>query len=258
VLNERRRSLDLPFDQRTFSGLTLDHVELDRVRDEYLPRAVDAETLAENGRPLLHQLEALHLTDQNGTPNAALLLMYGRDPRARIPGAYLQFVRFDGVSDADPILDHKEINGTVPAIWRSAFDLIALNIRIRLDPTVAPHHERPDYPAAALRQIVGNALMHRAYEVAAPVRLYWYADRVEVESPGGLFGRVNESNFGERGATDYRNPALAAGLKVLGLVQTFGVGLSIARRACETNRNPPPSFDFGPSHVLCTLRAAPP
>jgi ATP-dependent DNA helicase RecG len=158
--------------------------------------------------------------------------------------------------NTDPVLDHKEINGTVPDLIRTLNDLVALNVRVRIDPTASPHVEHPDYPVSALRQLIGNAMMHRTYEVAAPVRIYWYTDRVEVESPGGLYGRVNEANFGTRGATDYRNPALAAGLKVLGFVQTFGIGINVARRACADNGNPPPEFAFGPSLVLCTVRAA--
>jgi ATP-dependent DNA helicase RecG len=256
ILNERRRSGDQPFDHRAPSDANLEQVDLERVRKEYLPRAIDAETLAENERPIEHQLESLHLADSAGRPNAALLLLYGHDPRARLPGAYVQFVRFGGDDDTDPIVDHKELNGNVPDLLRLLNDLIAVNIRVRLDPTASPHVERPDYPAVALRQLVANALMHRAWEIHAPVRLYWYANRVDIESPGGLFGRVNASNFGERGATDYRNPALAGALKVLGFVQTFGVGVQIARRACADNGNPPPEFAFSPSHVLCTVRAA--
>lgn len=257
ILSEKRRAGDQPFDQRTVPGATLEHVDLERLRKEYLPLAIDAETLAQNVRPIEHQLESLHLADASGAPNAALLLLYGRDARSRLPGAYVQFVRFDGALDTDPVLDHKELNGTVPDLMRALNDLVALNVRVRLDPTASPHVEGPDYPATALKQLIGNALMHRTYEVAAPVRIYWYADRVDIESPGGLYGRVNEANFGQRGATDYRNPALAAGLKVLGFVQTFGVGINIARRACEDNGNPPPEFAFGPSHVLSTMRAAP-
>jgi predicted HTH transcriptional regulator len=62
-----------------------------------------------------------------------------------------------------------------------------------------------------------------------------------------------------REVTDIRsgNPALAAGLKVLGFVQAFGVGINIARRACADNGNPSPEFAFGPSHLLATVRAAP-
>lgn len=256
ILNERRRAGDQPFDQRNVPGATLDQIDLTRLRQEYLPLAIDDETLAQNQRPIEHQLESLHLADAGGAPNAALLLLYGRDPRAWLPGAYVQFVRFDGCLDTDPVLDHKELNGTVPDVLRALNDLVLLNIRLRLDPTASPHVERPDYPAAALKQLIGNALMHRTYEVTAPVRIYWYSDRVEIESPGGLYGRVNEANFGQRGATDYRNPTLAAGLKVLGFVQSFGIGINIARRACSDNGNPPPEFAFGPSHVLSTVRAA--
>jgi ATP-dependent DNA helicase RecG len=257
ILNERRQAGDQPFDRRPVGGAMLDDVDLARVGREYLPLAIDPVTLEENQRPLAHQLESLHLVDRDCVPNAALLLLYGKSPRRWLAGAYVQFVRFDGVGDSDPILDHKELHGTVPEVLGLAYELAALNIRTRLDPTVSPHREHPDYPIKALRQLIGNALMHRSYEVHAPVRIYWYADRVDIESPGGLYGRVSEANFGERGATDYRNPGLAAGLKVLGFVQTFGVGISIARRACGDNGNPAPEFAFGPSHVLCTVRRAP-
>jgi ATP-dependent DNA helicase RecG len=80
---------------------------------------------------------------------------------------------------------------------------------------------------------------------------------VEIHSPGGLYGRVNEGNFGEAYATDYRNPVLAEGLKVLGFVQHFGMGVAIARRACLSNGNPPPEFAFSPSSVLGVIRRRP-
>ena len=86
---------------------------------------------------------------------------------------------------------------------------------------------------------------------------YWFSDRVEIHSPGGLYGRVNESNFGQPGATDYRNQTLAEGLKVTGFVQRFGMGIELARRRCAENGNPPPAFTFSPSAVLATIRRRP-
>jgi ATP-dependent DNA helicase RecG len=64
---------------------------------------------------------------------------------------------------------------------------------------------------------------------------------------------VNEQNFGDPGATDYRNPTLAEGLKVLGFVQRFGMGIELARRRCRENGNPEPRFVFSSSSVLATL-----
>ena len=82
ILNERRRAGDQPFDQRAIPGATLAHVNLERLRQEYLPLAIDAETLAQNQRPIEHQLESLHLTDDQGTPNVALNVRVRLDPTA--------------------------------------------------------------------------------------------------------------------------------------------------------------------------------
>jgi ATP-dependent DNA helicase RecG len=120
------------------------------------------------------------------------------------------------------------------------------------------HEERtPDYPFTALQQVLRNAVLHRTYESHVPVYWYWFRNRVEIHSPGGLFGRVNEQNFGDAYATDYRNPVLAEALKVLGFVQRFGHGIALARRACAENGNPPPEFEFSQSAVLCTIRSRP-
>ena len=76
-------------------------------------------------------------------------------------------------------------------------------------------------------------------------------------SPGGLYGRVVPENFGTSGSTDYRNPLLAQGLKILGFVQRFGMGIEVARRRCADNGNPDPEFVFSPSAVLVTVRKTP-
>lgn len=117
--------------------------------------------------------------------------------------------------------------------------------------------QRPDYPIVALQQISRNAIMHRAYEgTNAPVRVHWYADRVEIQNAGGLYGKVNPKNFG-RGATDYRNPLVAEIMVHLGFAQRFGLGVPLAKEALEKNGNPPPEFDFQPTHVGVTVRCAP-
>jgi len=136
--------------------------------------------------------------------------------------------------------------------------LATLNIRVATDVTSSPVERRqPDYPLDALQQIIRNAVLHRSYETNTPVSWYWFADRVEIHSPGGLYGRVNETNFGQPYATDYRNPTLAAGLKLFGFVQRFGIGITLTRKACEDNGNPAPEFAFSVSSVLAVIRRRP-
>ena len=113
----------------------------------------------------------------------------------------------------------------------------------------------PDYPIVALRQLAQNAIMHRSYEATnAPTRIYWFSDRIEIHSPGGLYGQVTAENFGRPGVTDYRNPQVAEAMKSLGYVQRFGVGIQLARTELQKNGNPDPEFVFEPTAVLAIVR----
>ena len=111
------------------------------------------------------------------------------------------------------------------------------------------------YPKVAIQQLTRNAVMHRTYEgTNAPIRVYWFNDRIEIISPGGPYGTVTSENFGKPGFTDYRNPHLAEAMKVLGFVQRFGIGIQTAQAEMKKNGNPPIQFDVQPNTVLCVLR----
>jgi len=259
ILVERRQAGDLPFDRRTVRGASVADLDLELFRETYLSNAVSREVLLENERSLEHQLAALHLAAAvSGEPNHAAMLLLGRDPRAWVPGAYIQFVRFDGVNLDAPVLDQKELVGRVGDTIREADTLTRLNVRIATVIEGRPTEQRsPDYPVTAIEQLLRNAVLHRTYEVNAPVYWYWFSDRIEIHSPGGLYGRVTPDSFGAPGSTDYRNAGLAEGLKILGFVQRFGWGIDTVRRRCRDNGNPPPEFEFQPSTLLALLRRRP-
>ena len=91
-LTERRRASDLPFDMRPAADASLDDLDLDFVRTEYLPRAVALDVLEQNRRDLDAQLAGLRcLID--GRPTQGALLGLGREPQRWLPGAYVQFLR---------------------------------------------------------------------------------------------------------------------------------------------------------------------
>ncbi len=259
ILCERRRSWDGPFDQRTVHGTTLDVLDMELFQREYLPSAVTPEVLAENGRSLAEQLAALHLASPDGIPNVTGILMLGRQPTTYLPGAYVQFLRIDGEDLSDPILDRKELSGPLPHTLRQIDEIT--NAHIRIATTVrGQHRERnhPDYPIDTLQQLLRNAVMHRNYETShAPVQWYWFSNRIEIHSPGGLFGRVTPTTFGKPGGNDYRNPTLAGALHVMGFVQRFGMGIPLARRACRDNGNPEPEFLFEPTTFGVIVRRTP-
>ena len=132
-----------------------------------------------------------------------------------------------------PVADEAVIHGTVAdQIRRLEEKLVAHQVRGVRFADVDREARSERYPMEALRQLVRNAFMHRSYEATnAPVRVYWFDDRLEIHNPGGPFGSVTPENFGQPGVTDYRNPNLAEASRALGFVQRFGAGIPVARKA---------------------------
>ena len=255
-LAERRRGRDQPFDLRQGAAEKLDDLDLDFLRIHYLPSAIAPDVLLQNRRPPDRQLHSLRLLD-GGRPTWGALLAFGRDPQRWVPGAWVQFLRIDGASITDPIRDQKALTGRLDDVLRRLDELFTLNVSVRTEVAGRPREvQQPDYPVAALQQLGWNAVMHRSYEgTHAPTRVYWYADRIEMTSPGGLYGRVTSENFGT-GVTDYRNSLVAEIMHHLGFGQRFGLGVPLASEALRDNGNPPATFDFEPTQVSVTLRPA--
>ncbi|MEU4178690.1 ATP-binding protein [Streptomyces sp. NPDC026589] len=253
VLSERRRSGDGPFDVRPVARATHDDLDLDLFQRSYLPSMVDPEVIEENGRPLDVQLASCHLATPDGTPTALGLLALGLDPSSSIPGAYVQFVRYEGVDLDAPVADEQELRQNLIGTAARLEPLLRSNLRTRIVGDGFRETPQPDYPLEALREICMNALMHRNYETSyAPTRIVWFDDRIEVTNPGGPFGQVRDDNFDL--VTDYRNPSLAAALKGLGYVNRFGRGIGRVRAALERNGNPPAEFQVDDSSWAVTLR----
>lgn len=257
-LIEKRRAQNLPFDARGLADASLHDLDLVRFKLEYLPVAVPADILAENGRSQEQQMRALRLLDAQGKPTVTAILILGKSPQDLFPGAYVQALRINGNKLTDPILDQHVLMGSLPDQLRRLDEISSLWNRRGVVIENTLRKETPDYPTAALRQVFRNAIIHRIYEgTNSPVRISWYDDRVEVQSPGGLYGQVTPETFGKPGVTDYRNPTLAEALAALGFVERFGIGLQIVEKEMRESGNPPMEFEILPNFVQIVLRRSP-
>jgi ATP-dependent DNA helicase RecG len=257
-LTEKRRAKDLPFDIAPLLSANIDDLDLEYFSKTYLPSSLASEILEENHRSVDEQLKSMRFmtAEEPSYPTILGLLVIGKSPRQFVPGAYIQFLRIDGIELGDPIKDQKEIDGPLPEMLRMLDETFQINISVSSDITAQPIEIRyPDYPVVALQQLARNAVLHRNYEgTNTPIRIYWFSDRIEIHSAGGPFGQVNRHNFGQPGITDYRNTYIAEAMKNLGYVQKFGMGIQLARRELEKNGNPPPEFEVEDAHILVTVR----
>ena len=259
ILNEKRRYGDRPFDLQPMPTSDISDLNLAQFEYEYLPQAFSSEVLAANDRSLNEQLAATKMIDAADSPTPTVLgiLTLGKSPQDFMPGAYVQFLRINGVEFTDEIIDSEEIRGAIPDLLRRLDDKLFAHNRVAIDFTSGSIEKRTAlYPMEAVQQIVRNAIMHRTYEATnAPVRVYWFNDRIEIFSPGGAFGTVTAENFGKPGFADYRNPNLAEVMRTLRYVQRFGLGISMARRLLEEAGHPDLKFDVDSSYIQATIRA---
>lgn len=258
ILIEKRRYKNLPFDIYPVPSAKLADLSKSIFENEYLPASFASDVLEANNRTYEERLASCRMIvlPDDTTPTVLGLLAIGKSPQDFLPGAYIQFLRIDGTELTDPVIDEENIGGALVEILRRTEEKLKAHNRTAVDIISAPTHQISlAYPPTALQQILYNAVLHRTYESTnAPIRVYWFNDRIEINSPGGPFGNVTMDNFGKPGITDYRNPNLCDVLKAFGFIQAFGRGIATSRKEMEKNGNPPLEFETSQSAVVCTLR----
>ena len=259
ILNEKRRFGDIPFDIYPVPSATLPDLDLLQFEREYLAQAFAPDILESNDRSIEEKLAATKMVASmdDTIPTILALLVIGKNPQDFLPGAYIQFLRLAGTEVTDPVLDEEAISGTISDILRRLDEKLNSHNRTAIDIlSESVERQKSTYPITAIQQIARNAVMHRSYEGNnAPVRVYWYDDRIEIMSPGGVFGTVTADNFGQPGVTAYRNPNLAESMRNLGFVQRYGIGISLAKRLLQEAGHPDIAFNADTNNVLVTIRA---
>ncbi len=257
-LEERRVDHARTWDMRACAGASLCNLALDVFTLNYLPRSVSQEVLEENGRTVEEQLASLRFyhTKINAPTNGAVLLI-GKDPAEFFWGAYVQYVRYDGLTRADkPVMERRiagHLTDTMAGLDQLAKDL-AVERPVRRDDL--SEEIVADYPGVALHELFINAVIHRNYDGSTtPVAINQFVDRIEIRNPGALYGDLAADEF--PGGTAYRNPVLAEAAKVLGFANRFGRGIALAKSALKKNGSPDMSFAIGESHLEVTVRRRP-
>ena len=252
VLSERRVAHARSFDTRACSEAALADLALGQF-DAYRNEVIDAETIASNHRSIEQQLASLRLYDPSGDkPTHAGILLFGKNPRFFLPGAYIQYLRLPGSDLTDRPEDQAEISGDLLTVLRELEARIKLLIQITMRAAgVLQEKLLPDYPEFALRELLMNAVMHRNYDSNTPIRFYAFSEHIEIHSPGGLYGEATRENFPMNNS--YRNPVIAEAMKSMGFVNRFGYGVQRAQKLLAENGNPPAQFEFDTHTVLVKI-----
>jgi len=240
ILTEKRSAFARSFDVLPCRGSLMDDISVELFKLRYLPSAIDAATLAENGRELKAQLASLKFYDlTDDCPTFAGILMFGSNPRFFIPGASLQYVRFQGIDEASDFDFEHRFEGDLTTQLGQMEEFIKANIVKVVLPELGGEYVS-SYPLRAVKELLFNAVIHKDYQSNAPIKFYEFSDRIEISNAGGLYGKARPENFPNE--NDYRNPAISEAVKNLGFVNGFNVGVKAAIAALAKNGSPAPEF----------------
>lgn len=240
VLNEKRSSFASTFDTLPCLGSNLDDISTDIFKLSYLPLAISKEALEANHRNVKEQMASLKFYDLKADcPTNAGLLMFGKNPEFFLPGAYVQYVRFNGLDVSSETEYEYKFSGDLFTQMKAMEDFIKSQVAKRVQKKLGePYYYQ--FPPNAMKEFLFNAVIHRLYQSNAPIKFYEYEDRIEISNSGGLYGHARE-NFPNK--NDYRNPALAEAAKTIGYVNRFGVGVRRAIKELNENGNKEPTFN---------------
>lgn len=201
---------------------------------------------------------------KGGKATLAAEILLGFYPQAFAPQLCIVATAVPGVAmgevDASGarFTDNKRIEGTIPQMLTEALAFVRANTRTAtvIDTVTGERKDVPEYPTVAVREVILNALVHRDYSIhteGKPIRLTIYQDRLEVESPGGLYGRLRVDQLGHV-QPDTRNPVLATAMEVMGLTENRYSGIPTIRKQMEEAGLAEPDFLDTQNSFIVTLR----
>ncbi len=186
------------------------------------------------------QITAIHQNRE--VPTIDGFLLFGRDRRATFPDAYVQAGCFKG-SDKSSIIDSAAIEGYLPLLVEDVLKFIKRNTRNAIRVQGTKHAESWEFPPAAPREAVINALVHADYaQQGDPLRVAIFSNRIEIDNPGGLPPCLTLEEI-RYGVSKLRNRVIGRVFHELGLIEQWGSGIQRMIGACEQAGLSEPVFE---------------
>jgi ATP-dependent DNA helicase RecG len=238
----------VPFDDRMHHSTTPKDLDLGLIRT-YL-RQVGSDlyetSAAMDFVQLSRQMNIVDGPDEAVRPKNVGLMFFNEQPDRFFPQAQIDVVNFPEGPGADSFTE-KIFKGPLNRMLAEALSYINSMV---IQEKVIKHSDRPEatrcfnYPFAAVKEALCNAVYHRSYEIREPVEVRILPDAITVTSfpgPDRSIGKEDIERF-RFVARRYRNRRIGEFLKELDLTEGRGTGIPKILRNIEANGSPLPRF----------------
>ncbi|MGN8895919.1 ATP-binding protein [Flavonifractor sp. HCP28S3_F3] len=247
-------------DERPVERATLSMMDGDKLKSYLLQRRMERPGFAQLTQEQAYEM--LNIT-RNGVPTLAAVLNFALYPQGYFPQLGITAIVVPGTQigdtaeDSARFVNNKRIEGTIPAMAEEALAFCQRNMKVRtiIDKETGKRTDRTEYPMDAIREAVLNALIHRDYSIyteGTPIQIDFFTDRLEIHSPGSLYGRMTVEQLGVA-RPDLRNPALAVMTEVLTGAENRYSGIPTIRRSLAEYGLPEPRFENRRNEFVVTF-----
>ena len=228
---------------RKWDGVTIPNVQISELKKETFEffkkkgieaKRLDEKCLKESTEQLLNNLNLI----ENGHLKRAALLLFHPDPEKFVTGAYIKIGFFRTESD---LLFQDTLHGNLLDQVENSIELLFTKyIRAMISYEGISRVETYEYPVAALREALLNAVAHKDYAGCTPIQIKVYADKIRIWNEGQLPEDWTVDKLLHEHSSRPYNPDIANAFFRSGYVESWGRGIEIMTEQCSMAKLPPP------------------
>lgn len=194
-------------------------------------------------------LEKLRLL-QNGKIKRAAIILFGKDPNRFYPNIKVKVGRF-GADDTD-LRFQEEVEGNLMQLLRQVPELLNSKFFTKpIDFEGLQRIEKGEYPVAAIREMLLNALVHRQY-IGGTVQIRVYDHKLTIWNEGLLPEGMDLDSLRRTHPSRPRNPLIAEACFKAGYIDLWGRGTLKIIHSCREAGLPEPDIQELDGGILVT------
>lgn len=167
--------------------------------------------------------------------------------------AKIQCALFKG-TDRDEFIDRKEFRGPIYQQIEESYRFVLRHINKSAEINGIIRRDFYELPIRAVREAIVNAVTHRSYVDDSCIQVSIYDDRVEILSPGMLYGGLDMEEA-LKGKSKCRNAAISEAFYYMGIIEGWGTGLERIQKSCrEYGLKKPIIEEFGKGFRVVLFR----
>lgn len=252
-------------DKRLTTSSSIEDLDLDKVKKYVDKLKTEKPNFAKNDLDKCMKLCGIIDTYEGKVyPTLAGTMLFGLYPQSFYPQLFIACVVVPGLilGETGPLgerfIDNKRVEGTIEEMLEGAMNFLVRNMKTSIIIKNGKRINRTEYPLDALREAIANALIHRDYSFqkeSVYIAVYMYNDRIEITSPGALYGVNKLEELETDKMMEVRNPIIVGILEENSdVIENRHSGITTMKTKMTEYGLPEPEFYVGRDYFKVIFR----